>query len=77
MNGVQGRTVRENGRNDPVAYGATHIRTKCEKAGKNPVENQIFHMGHIRGDTGKGMIPGKTESGRLPPCCNMGEPVRS
>lgn len=77
MNGVQGRTVRENGRNGPVAYRVAHIRTKCEKAGKTPVENQIFHMGQIRGDTGKGMIPKKTESGRLPPCCNMGEPVRS
>lgn len=53
MNGVRSRTVRVNSRSSSVVYGATHIRTKCEKA-ESTVESQIFHMGQIRGYTGKG-----------------------
>ena len=54
MNGVRSRTVRVNSRSSSVVYGAAHIRTKCEKAGNPTVESQIFHMGQIRGYTGKG-----------------------
>jgi hypothetical protein len=77
MNGVRSRTVRVNSRSSSVVYGATHIRTKCEKAGNPLLRAKYSIWGKSEGIQGKGMIPKKTESGRLPPCCNMGEPVRS
>lgn len=54
MNGVQGRTVRENGRNGPVAYGAAHIRTKCEKAGKTLLRIKYSIWGKSEGIQGRG-----------------------
>ena len=54
MNGVRSRTVRVNSRSSSVVYGATHIRTKCEKAGNPLLRAKYSIWGKSEGYTGKG-----------------------